>query len=80
MAKDKVRKDEGEHKAEHEVAGVDPDVVAHVVDTAKDEGLPPDVAKEIVQDSVEAGVAPDKVADVADEAVRVEKQDRSDER
>ena len=74
MAKDKSNKsksgkDEG-------VAGAEPEVVAHVVDTAKQEGLSPKVAKEIVEESVAEGVAPDKLQDVADEAVRVEREDR----
>ncbi len=74
-----MAKEKAEKKADkHQVAGVEPDVVAHVVETAKDEGLPPVVAEEILQDGVEAGVAPNKLEEVADEAVRVERQDRSD--
>jgi hypothetical protein len=61
---------------EREVAGVDPDVVDHVVETAEEQGLPPSVAKEILQEGVEEGVAPEKLEEVVDEAVLVERQDR----
>lgn len=76
MAKKKAEKKAGED----EIEGVEPDVVAHVVETAKDEGLPPAVAKEILEDGVESGVAPDKLEEVADEAVRVESEDRTADR
>lgn len=74
MAKSKSEKSKGGGKSD--VAGAKPAVVAHVVATAKEEGLPPQVAKEIVKESLEEGVAPGKLREVAEEAVRVERQDR----
>lgn len=64
----------------HAISGVDPDTVAHVADTAKAEGLPPSLANEILEDGIAAGVAPEKLEEVADEAVRVEREDRSSAR
>lgn len=74
MAKSKSDKSTAGNKSD--IAGAKPEVVAQVVDTAKEEGLPPKVAKEIVKESLEEGVAPDKLQEVAEEAVRVEREDR----
>ncbi len=79
MAKDEATKP-GSTKPksgeEHGVAGAEPAVVAHVVHTAKEEGLPPEVAKDIAKEGLAEGVAPEKLQEVADEAVRVEREDR----